>query len=227
VALTAALVGLAILAFGSQALALGGRGPGHVGNHPVFRLGAPSVGKRTTPALIIGTGHTYDGWVSIDAYGYRPPAGSAGDPDQVCTWIQTDGVPRSVYGSCFSPAPPRRTIAIESAPQLVSPIRPRSSFFAGSLLPDVARVVITIRRGGGQAPQRLAARVARVSGALSRRLGQRRSFGYFFAKFRGRVALADVTATAYDRDGKVLASTTRPHAETGQVRRRRTLGCVS
>lgn len=182
-------------------------GPGKIGGPPTRPLNRPDEGKQTTPARVIGVGHTYDGWVEIDAYGWQPMSDTPGERHQVCTWIETKRLPNAGYGSCFGAGELSRPIAIESASQLVAPKPLRSRFIAGSLAPDVTRVELTVQRVGGKNPEQIQATVARVSGNLLRQLHQESPFGYFFAKVRGTVSLKAIRATAYDEGGQEVGST--------------------
>jgi hypothetical protein len=156
---------------------------------------------------VIGVGRAYDGWVEIDAYGWRPPADSPGERHQVCVLVETKTESLGTFGSCFGSGGLFKPIAIESAPQIVSPKSLRSSIVAGSLAPDVARVEVSVRRPSGGKAERIPVTMGQVSGSLMRELHQETPFGYFFAKVRGVVPLKDIRATAFDAQGHKVGST--------------------
>jgi hypothetical protein len=180
---------------------------GQIGGAPTYPLGAPDEGKQTTAARVIGVGRTYDGWLQIDAYGWRPPSDSSGDRREVCVWAEFQTERFATYGSCVGAGDPGASIAIESAPVLVKPKRLRSTQFGGILSPDVTRVVLTVKRSASAKPVRAEATVARVSGRLQHQMKQSRPFGYFFAKLPGEIAPKEVRAVAYNAAGKVVGST--------------------
>jgi hypothetical protein len=184
-----------------------GLGPEKVGGEPTRPLGPPDEGTQTTAARVIGVGRTYDGWLEIDAYGWRPPSDSSGERKKVCTWIEFEAEPAPTFGSCFGAGELEQPIAIESASELVQPKRLRSSYIGGSLARDVVRVALRIERPGNKTPDRVQATVAHVDGPLQGKLKQSEPFGYFFAKVRGLVPAKDIHATAYDADGRKVGST--------------------
>jgi hypothetical protein len=180
---------------------------GQIGGKPTYPLGPPDEGKQTTAARVIGVGSSYDGWLQIDAYGWRPPVDSPGERHQFCTWIEFEKARFRDFGSCLGAGEIERPIAIESSAEIVNPKPLRATLIGGALTPNVTRVVLSVRRRNGKLAHPVEATVARVSGGLQHQLRQYKPFGYFFAKVPLLVhATRDARAIAYDADGKVVGS---------------------
>lgn len=203
VTVRAAILATMAIALLAGATASAATGPGAVGGAPTRPLGPPEEGTRTTAARVIGVGRTYDGWLEIDAYGWRPPAGTRGERQQLCTWVEFAADPRPSVGSCLGTGEIREPIALESLAW--SRGSKRDTRIGGPLSPQVARVVLTVALPGHD-PKQIPATVARVSGSLQRQLDQPGPFGYFFTKLRGHVSARYFRATAYDAHGHKLGA---------------------
>lgn len=208
--LKAALLALVVLVLfcGAIPVSAAAPGPGRVGGPPSRPLDPPDEGARTTAARVIGVGHAYDGWLEIDAYGWRPPSATPGERHQLCAWIELEALSAPMYGSCFASGQIGQPIAIESNLSITSPKSLRDTEVGGPLASNVARVELSVKRPGHKKKiEGVQATVAQVSGRLQRELRQPRPFGYFYAKVRGMVPAKDITAIAYDASGRELGTT--------------------
>ena len=205
----ALLVGvcLVISAVVIGAAAASTNGPGAAGGPPTRPLGPPDEGTQNTPSRVIGTGHAYDGWVEIDAYGWKPESNEQGEAQQFCAWIEYARSRYPSYGSCLGAGEIDRPVTIEDVNALVKPKRLRYVEIGGALSPDVARVIVSFQRPGRSGKHRVNATVAQVSGALQGKLKQPAPFGFFVAKIRGHIRFKTVRATGFDAAGSVIGST--------------------
>lgn len=187
-------------------------GRGQVGGPPTVRLGPPAEGKRTTPALVIGRGKTFDGLVELVAYGWLAPRDTVGSASrkQFCVWVEYP--PDEISpGTCGGPLDPgyQGAVAIDDRIRSFGPPGSRHTEIGGRLSPEVASVRVSYRRGGSARTVRVAAVVAQVGGPLQAKLKQPLPFGYFDAKLRGTVPLATIGVEAFDASGQLIGSAGR------------------
>ncbi len=182
---------------------------GTVGGAPTRHLNPPDEGKRLTPERVIATGKTYVGRLEIDAYGWEPlllGGDVAPEGPSVCAYIEAPPGSFPYYGDCFAPEEIRTPIRISGDTEELGSGRHRNTQIGGPAEPEVARVVLVVRRPG-KSTERLDAMVAQVGGRLQGELGQTVPFTYFYGVVPGNVRVKYVEAVAYDAQGKKLGST--------------------
>ncbi len=210
-AIAAALAALALSA--GMATAADAPKPAKVGEPPTRPLSRPADGEQTSPALVIGSGRAYDGWLQIDAYRWNPPAEvGKGGSTFACSWAESETVRRPFYGSCDDVSESGEPITLSGLTSVLTPPAGHTTMIDGSLGPGVARVIVSVKRprsAGGDV--KVHAVIAWVRGKLLRALGLPRPFGRFAAKVPGMVNSEHVVVTAYDAHGKRLG------ADTGRI----------
>jgi hypothetical protein len=177
-----------------------------VGGAPAHSLEALPEGKTTTAGRVIGVGETGGERVQIDAYGWNPPTELVADEGSAaCAFVEFAPEPHYPwYMSCFFPEWVKRPVRIETV--IVEEGGRNATMIAGTVAPDVTKVVVSLTDPRGKGRPEARAIVAQVDGTLLRQLGQPVPFGYFFAKLpqvKGRRPVA----VAYGAHGRKLGST--------------------
>jgi hypothetical protein len=177
---------------------------GDVGGSPAFRLGPPDEGRRTSPALVFGTGTTVDGPAQLVAYGWEAEADSS--PADFCVWIENVRHRYAEFGTCGIALgkTTRGPIAIDMDVQTSGPRSARATAVGGRISPEVAAVQLYFRRPGSKKRFHVKAILGQVDGDLQQRLKQPAPFGFFYAKVRGALRLATFHAQALDAAGNVI-----------------------
>jgi hypothetical protein len=179
---------------------------GDIGGPPVFKLGPPDEGRRTSPALVFGTGQTVGGPVQLVAYGWEAEADSP--PADFCIWIENTRHRYAEFGTCGVPLGKTRPgpVAIDMDVQTVAPRSARATAVGGRISPKVAAVRLYFRRPGSKKRFHVTAIVGQVDGDLQRRLKQPAPFGFFYAKVRGALRFGAFHAQALDAGGNVIGA---------------------
>jgi hypothetical protein len=210
---------LAAIAVPLAGAATSSAGKGQVGGPPTMAIGGLSAeeGKKTTPAIVIGRGHAYDGPVEIAAFGFKPPPDDPVGGKQFCVLVEYP--PRDInFGSCGSALEPLEGGAIEinSQQQALGPKPVRYTEIGGVINPEVAKVRLFYHRHGDK--KRAHVVIGHVTAELQNKLKQPALFGYFDAKVRGLVGFARFRARAYDAGGHLLDVANHLSRSAGRAR---------
>jgi hypothetical protein len=195
----------------SQTLAASGQPrQGGVGGRPTMRLPEPEIGKKITPALVLGRGSLAGDKFELAAAGWRPP-GETEDPKKIelCVWIENLSG-RAVSSSCGAVAQLAmkiKSMCVQHFTESIFSAKSRMTEIDGLLSENAQHMKVTFSRPGSRHRFHLHLLVADVGGDLQNELKQSNSFGYFVARVHGRIQTKSFEAHVWGGSGDLLGTT--------------------